>query len=298
MKASQNKYKNPATGRSLIGVCRRLGFSMLVGLLVAAPASKLFAGVLTAPTVVIMSDHERTSRMVIRNPSAVAKEIEIRMGFGIPVSDSLGNVNVDLFDTTNVDPRSCADWIKVFPRKLVLEPNGAQTIRFIASPPRGLEDGEYWARVIIKSQESKVDIPAAGEGQITTNLNMIMQTAISLKYRTGDLSSKLGLSNVKATMSDNAVDIVMDLENLGNISYVGRLNCRLLDDNGNELGAKVVDLAVYRDLRRKITVPLNVEAAGQVPTSVDVFITDEGRTDIDPKYYIRGNQLEYSMALE
>lgn len=298
MKASQNMLLNPAPKCKSNGTFRRLGFSVLVSLLIIVPAADLLAGVLTAPTVVIMSDRERTSRMIIRNPSSTPKEIEIRMGFGIPVSDSLGNVNVDLFDTTKVDPRSCADWIKVFPRKLVLAGNGSQTIRFIASPPRGLEDGEYWARVIVKSQESKVNIPTAEEGQITTTLNMIMQTAISLKYRTGDLVSKLAMSDVEATIGDGAVDILMDLQNLGNISYVGRLICRLLDADGNEIGLKIVDLAVYRDLKRKVTIPINVEAAGRIPTSVEVFITDEGRTDIDPKYRIRGNKLEYSMALD
>ena len=298
MKASQNMLLNPATKCNSNGAFRRLGFSILVSLLIMIPATDLLAGVLTAPTVVIMSDRERTSRMVVRNPSSVPKEIEIRMGFGIPVSDSLGNVNVDLFDTTKEDARSCADWIKVFPRKLVLEGNGSQTIRFIASPPRGLEDGEYWARVIVRSQESKVAIPSAEEGQITTNLNMIMQTAISLKYRTGDLVSKIAMSDFEAKIGDGKVDLLMDLQNLGNISYVGRLICRLLDSSGDEIGLKIVDLAIYRDLKRKITVPLNVEAAGRIPASVEVFITDEGRTDIDPKYRIRGNELEYSMALD
>lgn len=298
MKASQNMLLNPAPKCESNGAFRRLGFSILVSLLIMIPATDLLAGVLTAPTVVIMSDRERTSRMIVRNPSSQPKEIEIRMGFGIPVSDSLGNVTVDLFDTTKVDARSCADWIKVFPRKLVLEGNGTQTIRFIASPPRGLEDGEYWARVIVRSQESKVSIPKAKEGQITTNLNMIMQTAISLKYRNGNLVSKIAMSDVEATVGDNEVDILMDLQNLGNISYVGRLICRVMDSNGDEIGLKIVDLAIYRDLKRKITVPLNVEAAGKIPASIEVFITDEGRTDIDPKYRIRGNELEYSMALD
>ena len=298
MKVSFKELLNPAIRCNSNGTYRWLGFSMLVALLLIIPAADLLAGVLTAPTVVIMSNQERTSRMVIRNPSATPKEIEIRMGFGIPVSDSLGNVNVDLFDTTNVDPRSCADWIKVFPRKMVLEPNGSQTIRFIATPPRGLDDGEYWARVIIRSQDSKVEIPTAEEGQITTNLNMIMQTAISLKFRNGSLVSKLAMSDVKAAMGDGEVNILMDLHNLGNISYVGRLICSLLDSNGEQIGQKIVDLAVYRDLKRKITVPINVESAGRIPASVEVFITDEGRTDIDPKYRIRGNELEYSMALD
>jgi hypothetical protein len=106
------------------------------------------------------------------------------------------------------------------------------------------------------------------------------------------------MTNVHATPTEDGIDVVMDLKNLGNISYVGRLICRLLASNGDEIGQKSVDLAVYRDLRRKVSIPLNVEAAGKRVASVELFITDEGRTDIDPRYHIKGNELEYSMALE
>lgn len=291
------KLLNPAPERQARRLPWWLGFSIICLMLLSSSA-RLTAGVLVAPTVVFMSDQERTARMVVRNPSSRPQEIEIRMGFGIPISDSLGNIYVNLLDSTTVDEQSCQDWIRVFPRKMVLPANGSQTIRFIATPPRGLADGEYWARVIIRSQESRVEIPSAQEGQITTNLNMIMQTAISLKFRTGELVSQLAISNVAASTSDQAtVEVIMDLTNMGNVSYVGRLICRLLDSDKVEIGIKTVDLAVYRDLRRKVTIPINADFADRKPEQVEIFITDEGRTDIDPKYRIRGNEIEYSMAL-
>jgi len=271
---------------------------IIVFLLLLFPLSELIAGVLVAPTVVFLSDKNRTGRMIVRNPSTSPKEIEIRMGFGLPVSDSLGNVRVKLSDSAVTDPRSAMDWIRPFPRKLVLPPGGSQTIRFVANPPRDIPDGEYWARVIVRAQESQVTVPAADENEgISTNLNMIMQTAISMKYRKGNLFSKIEMLDVKAKLQENQVEIMIDMINRGNVSYLGVLNCRLLDADNNELSRQNIDLAVYYDLKRKIELPITGIRPKQ-PYSVDIFITNEGRTDIEPKNRVRGNEIKYSIVVE
>ena len=271
---------------------------ILVIFLLLFPLSELFAGVLVAPTVVFLSDQNRTGRMIIRNPSADPKEVEVRMGFGLPVSDSLGNVRVNLCDSAVTDPRSAMDWIRPFPRKLVLPPGGSQTIRFVASPPRDIPDGEYWARVIIRSQESQVNVPSAdAEEGISTNLNMIMQTAISMKYRKGNLFSKIEMTDARAELKESTVEVMIDMVNRGNVSYLGVLNCRLLDADNNELSRQNIDLAVYYDLKRKIELPVT-GIRPKRPYSVDIFITNEGRTDIEPKDRIRGNEIKYSTVVE
>ncbi|MFZ5980225.1 MAG: hypothetical protein ACOYVF_06290 [Candidatus Zixiibacteriota bacterium] len=262
------------------------------------PLTELIAGILVAPTVVFLSDQNRTGRMIVRNPSAEPKEVEIRMGFGLPISDSLGNVRVRLQDSAVTDPRSAMDWIKPFPRKLVLPPGGSQTIRFVASPPRDIPDGEYWARVIIRSQESQVAVPSAdAEEGISTNLNMIMQTAISMKYRKGNLFSKIEMTDVQAKLRENMVEVMVDMVNRGNVSYLGVLNCRLLDADNNELSRQNFDLAVYYDLKRKIELPVT-GIRPKLPYSVDILITNDGRTDVEPKDRIRGNEIKYSMVVE
>jgi P pilus assembly chaperone PapD len=262
------------------------------------PISELIAGVLVAPTVVFLSEQNRTGRMIVRNPTAEPKEIEIRMSFGLPISDSIGNVRVRLQDTLITDPRSAAAWVKPFPRRLTLAAGATQTIRFIANPPRDLPDGEYWARVVVRSQTGQTSLPVPGrEGQITTNLNMIMQTAISLKYRTGDLVSRLEMENAWANQVDSQVQVTVDLINHGNVSYIGVLDCRLMDRKNREVTRNQIDLAVYYDLRRMIVLPLP-EERGKPPYTVDILITNEGRSDIEPKDRIRGNEIKHSLALE
>ena len=267
-------------------------------LLWALPISQVLGSVLVAPTVIFLSDKNRTGRMILQNPTNEPKEISVRFSFGLPESDSLGNVQVRLQDSAVTDPRSCAEWIRAFPRKMVLQPGQSQTVRFVARPPKDLPDGEYWARVVVRSQESQTDIPVASDPQaITTNLNMIMQTAISLKYRTGDLVSDLELVDAEAHLDDSQVTVMLDMSNKGNISYLGILQCRLLDADQKEISTYKIDLAVYHAMRRRIDLPLG---AGdfKTPYRVELSITNEGRTDVPPEYVIHSDPVELTMAVE
>jgi P pilus assembly chaperone PapD len=273
------------------------GFLFSIVLLFLA-AVDLTAGVLVAPTVVFLTDKNRTGRLNLQNPTSAPVEVGINFSFGLPTSDSLGNVTIMLQDSNVTDPRSAVDWIKAFPRKVVIPPNGSQVIRLLAYPPKGLTDGEYWARIVVRSQEGETSLPVAGkENQITTKLNMIMQTAIMLKYRTGKLSAQLELKHAEAKKSDSTVHAMFDLSNRGNVSYLGVLNCRLLDKDNRQVSYKKIDLAVYRDMRRRIDLPIT-KGDFKPPYQVDLLISGQGRDDIADEDMIFGNDVTWSTTIE
>ncbi|MBI5267868.1 MAG: hypothetical protein HY851_11615 [candidate division Zixibacteria bacterium] len=269
---------------------RRARWGFLFSLVtVLALTGNLAAGVLVAPTVVLLSDKNRTARLEINNPGTTPQEVTIAFAYGLPESDSIGNVRVALQNTNVTDPRSAMEWVKAFPRQMVIPPNGSQVIRFVVNPPKGLADGEYWARVVVRSKESEQTIPKPSEeGSITTKLNMIMQTAIMLKYRTGTLNSLVAITGSEAVKTDSTVVVTMDMENRGNVSYVGVLTCRLLDTNKKEISRTQTDLAVYRQLKRRMELPLNGVTSR---CSVEVSLTTEGRTDLAPEDVIPGNKV-------
>jgi len=259
----------------------------------------LTAGVLVAPTSIILSEHDRTGRMTVQNPTDMPKEVSISFGFGLPESDSLGNVTLRIHDSTEIDhPRSALNWIRAFPRKVVLAPGATQVVRFVARPPKDLPDGEYWARIIVKSQESQPDIPSAASAeQITTRLNMIMQTAIVLKYRTGNLIAKLDIKDTRVEETDSLVAVTIDMVNLGNVSYVGILKCRLIDANKQEISHRTINLAVYEDFKRRVDLPITAGTFRR-PFEVEVSIESGGRKDIPEEELIHGNSFEYSMMVQ
>jgi hypothetical protein len=270
--------------------------ALLVGSAILIQVGESVAGVLVAPTIVFLSDKNRTGRMTIQNPTNTPKEVFVNFSFGLPTSDSMGNITLTLQDSGVTDPRSALGWVKAFPRKVLIPANGSQVVRVAANPPANLPDGEYWAQIVVRSQEGELTVPAANEAdKITTKLNMVMQTAIRLKYRTGKLVSELNLNRAYAHLVKSRVQVTIDLTNNGNVSYVGMLKCRLLDLEKNEISSTAIDLAVYRNLKRRLELPVGEK---QVPYKVEISIGNEGRNDIPPEEMINGNKIEYSMKVE
>lgn len=273
------------------------GFFIIWGLLLLS-AANLGAGVLVAPTIVVLDEKNKTGRLNLENPSDKPAEVTIGFGYGLPQSDSLGNVSITLRDSNISDPRSAMEWVKAFPRKVVLPPRGSQVVRVVARPPKDLEDGEYWARIVVESQEGSTELPpAGGEGEITTSLNMIMRTAIMLKYRTGDLVAQVELANTSISKSDSLVEVILDLVNRGNVSYLAKLTCRLLDADNREISHRNIDIAVYRDLKRRVDLPI-LEGDFKEPFQIDLVINSRERRDIAREDMIYGNEIKWSAAVE
>lgn len=272
------------------------GFFCLAVLLVVVGSAS--AGVLVAPAAVIMDDHGSGGRLNIFNNGDTPMEVTISLSFGLPESDSVGNVNVVLQDSAVTDPRCAMDWMKAFPRKLIVPPNATQVVRFIARPPRDLPDGEYWARVVVESTEGAISVPAANAAEeITTKLNMVMRTAVMVKYRSGDCSTGVRLNAAEARMVDtNRVEVIADLVNTGNASYVGLLQGRLLDAKNREVFKTQAQLAVYYDLRRRLDFFIPA-GTFEPPFRVELLVTTKGRRDIPEEEMISGNEVSTVVTL-
>jgi len=259
---------------------------------------KAGASVMVAPTVVFLSDQKRTDRIIVQNPSDKPSEVTIRFAYGLPLSDSLGNIRVELQDSLISDSKSATDWIQAFPRKVIVPALGSQTIRLVARPPQDLADGEYWTRIVVSSKEGEQAKPASENPDgISTQLNLIMQMAIMVKYRTGELVSDLELTDAKANSSENNIHVLLDLNNKGNVSYMGILEGRLVDADGKEISNNKVNLAVYRSLRRRLDF-LKPADEFKHPYKVELFITPDGRNDVPPEDMIKGNKISYSVVVE
>lgn len=271
-------------------------FCLLVVIILIS--TKLSAGVLVAPTVVFMSDKNRTGRINVQNPTDKPIEVTISFGFGLPESDSLGNVRVVIKDSNVVDPRSALDWVRAFPRKVLVPPNGEQVVRLVARPPQNLPEGEYWARIIVRSQQGQTTIPTAGESDgITTTLNMIIKTAIMLKYRNGQMNAELEVTNIQTSRDDKKLRVIVDMANHGNASYLGRITCRVLDADKKQVALAGTDLAVYRNLKRKLEMPY-VPGEHPMPFEIKIKITSEGRTDIARENMVFGNEINRVVYLD
>lgn len=280
----------------LIKKSGRITFVVFAAMMIAA--SGISAQVLVSPTVILVNDQNPTGRLTLLNQSPHIQEISIAFSFGIPESDSLGNVIVNFQDSAVSDPRSALGWISAFPRTMLINPDERQVVRLMVRAPQNLTGGEYWARVMISSQRNNTPILNIGEDKsIGTQLHMVTRQAIMFKYRKGDLTTQLVLDGATALLKDSTVEVMLDMANKGNASYVGMLHAKLKDGSGKEIARYDLRLAVYRQLRRRIDLSL----AGydyNPPYSVELEISNDGRTDINPHDLIRGNKITQTLTVK
>lgn len=280
------------------GAVRKQWWPAATAMVMVLLTGSLAAQLLVSPTTVFLSDKSPTGRLILLNQSPHDQEISVAFAFGIPESDSLGNVVVNFQDSAVTDPQSALAWIKAFPRSVIIKPGDRQVVRVMAKAPIDLEHGEYWARVMISSQRTDTPLQTLGKaGQIGTRLHMVTRQGIMLKYRVGDLSTHLNLESATASIKDSTVELMLDMTVQGNASYVGTLQCRLTDRDGTEVDTYQLRMAVYRSLRRRIELSLASHAYNP-PYQVDLEISNEGRFDINPRDLIKGNTVTYSMTVE
>lgn len=264
---------------------------LITALLLFLPLQELIANVLVSPTIVFISDKNPTGRITLLNRGNSIQEVSVYFSFGLPVSDSLGNISVTFQDSAVTDPRSCLEWARAFPKRVIVGPDESQTVRIMMRAPDNLPDGEYWARIMVRSQKAAVEVPVAGEQEgIRTQVNMITEMAIMLKYRTGDLISDMELQNASAVLKDSTVEVMIDLENRGNVSYMGMLETRLLDSDNKEISSNLRKIAVYRHLKRRIDLKF-VGGEFKPPFRVEIKIESKGRNDVTPEDMIAGNKI-------
>jgi hypothetical protein len=196
----------------------------------------------------------------VHNPDVTPVEIEVELIYGYPRGDGEGGVRVFLDPDPDQDEPSCANWVRALPRRVILMPGDRQTIRFLARPPAGLADGEYWSRIVITSRPADhhvqgIEVEEA-EG-VQVGLTLATRTIVSLTYRKGPLTTGIEVDNLEAQLTPREIITRMNLTRLGSAAWLGRVDAVLLDVDGEEITRWDRALAVYEDHRRVLRFPLD-----------------------------------------
>lgn len=232
-----------------------------------------------SPLALYINGRERSTVLTLYNDGTRPEEIQVGFAFGYPRSDSLGNLAVALSDTAPTGEPSSIGWISAFPRRVVLQPGERQAVRVLVEPPPGLADGEYWARVLIKSKGGQPPIEQKRPDGITVQIDVETTVAIPASFRLGQVRTGISIDSAQARARGDSVSARIDLSRTGNAAFLGRLQLELLDASGNVVGTRQEHLGVYHSLRRMLTVGAK---PGSRPTSVRISI-DARREDLPPE---------------
>jgi hypothetical protein len=227
----------------------------------AAVAATLGAGaaalraVSVSPMSVFMSHTNRTGTITLYNPNPLPEEIEITFAFGYPQSDSAGDVTVPLAETAPAGEPSAVPWLRAFPRRLVLQPGQQQVVRILAQPPAGIEDGEYWSRILVIATGGRPPVEQQVQPDVRVAISMRTIIVASLNYRKGRLSTGITMTDASAVQGTDGLHVTLDMARQGEAAYLGRIRIELLDAAGTVVHEEEDILSVYRTLRRRFTMP-------------------------------------------
>ncbi len=242
------------------------------------PAALAAQGVIVAPHAVYIDHASRAGSVTLYNPGDQPVEVSIGFAFGIPTTDSAGSVSIELADSAPTGQPSATTWLQAFPRRVTVGPQQRQTVRLLATPPQGLADGEYWARLVVGAKGGQV--PVAGvpdSGAVRVGLTLEVRTVLAVVYRKGALTTGLTLGAPSASYARDTMAVRVPMTRTGTAAYLGTVEAHVLDARDREVGSDVMPVAVYYGLDPRLEVPVGALAAGTYKVRVTVTTA---RTDL------------------
>lgn len=214
-------------------------FRTLVAILAAiiAVGSSAIAQIEVAPTRVMLTMRERSREVNVSNTTDGPMEVDIRLGFKLISTDSLGMQGLDSVGTPEGRQKSCENWLKIFPRRFTLAPRSSRVIRVLVTIPDGVSDGEYWARLIVGGVPVAGSVPVDGDSTegIQTNLMMRLELDLPVIVRKGDVSTGIAFDALQLRKGDGEILGLLDMNRTGNSAYRGTLDVTLRSAAGKEV---------------------------------------------------------------
>ncbi|MGH7538545.1 MAG: fimbrial biogenesis chaperone [Gemmatimonadales bacterium] len=213
--------------------------------LCAVPALRA-QGVMIAPHAVFMDQRSRGGAVTLVNPGTEPVEVSIAVFYGYTRTDSLGQLTLHQIDQPDATHPSAAGWIQAFPRRLTVEPQDRQTVRLLATPPPGLADGEYWARLAFTAKAGQVPVTGVSDtARVNVGLTLEVRTIIGLHYRKGAVQTGLAVSGLRAALVGDSVVVHARLERRGNAAYLGTVHGTVVNASRQTVGQLTVPITVF-----------------------------------------------------
>ena len=260
-------------------MARVLGSVLTVAGLMALGATSAHA-VTVSPTAVYITSRNPSALLTLINTGSRPEEIELSIGFGYPVSDTAGVLRVDIVDNAGAEEPSVASFLRVFPRRLVLQPGQRQVVRVMVAMPPGAADGEYWGRVLVKSRGGEPPIEQ-NQGNVRMQLSLETTFATAVFFHKGEVRTGIAIPSADARRTGDSVQFTLDLKREGNSAFLGRIRAELVNASGATV-AEVEDVAaVYRSLRRRFVLRTGAPLS---PGAYTVrYLVDTERPDLPPQ---------------
>ncbi len=221
--------------------------------------AKTNAQIVVNPLGVFFDPVSKTAEAQLKNTSS--KPLEVKISFEFIYEnwlDSTGKVTLIRNDSVKAAQYSLNNYIKVFPKKIIIPPGKEQTIRFLLTNVSGLEDGTYWTRIKFTSVEVEKQFDTTGKSaNIGSKFKLINEITIPIVFQKGKVFAGVDVKKYDIIRNDDdSVVIAIELERTGNSPFWGNITFELHDMTIDKIINVFEDACpLYFETRRTLAIP-------------------------------------------
>jgi fimbrial chaperone protein len=241
-------------------------------------SSAAYADMLISPTRVLMDDTNRSTTLVLRNPSNGSRTY--RLSWQDKRVDENGSYTMIKEDE---EWPSAKGMVRLSPRQITVGPNENQTVRFNWRPPADLASGEYRSHLLLEvipdisepTATLGTEAPTDGVG-IQVFMQMSFSIPVVVRHNTD--APQVSIKDVKAVPFKDGKHLALQLtfDRVGNASSFGRVSVEMQRNSKSpvEQIGEYGELSIFQEVgRRKITIPLR---DARIPEGAWVRVAYEG----------------------
>lgn len=267
-------------------------YILFVAIFLIVPLSFVYSGIGVRPQYLFIDSPSKSGVLTISNITESTVEVSIELKYGYHVTDDTGKILIVMPDNLQADDRSMLNWIRAYPSRFILGPTESQGVRIFANPPSGTPPGEYWAKMIVTPKISKTIQEKNRRG---TAIEMVTVVTVPLHYRVKPAVTGLELSGLKdVNRAEGMIKTQANFKRVGNASFWGTLQCRVLNSSGKIVGTLDKNLVVYKDLNLQLELPTDFTGGG--PYTLELTAVTK-RTDIRADLLIKAEPQRWTFPI-
>jgi hypothetical protein len=241
------------------------------------------AQISVAPPVIFMNSANRFGSLTVENGTDLGQEVSIAFRFGYPTSDSLGKMSMRYDDSVEARRSSCAEWLRVFPRKFTLAPRQQQTVRIAASMPGGLSDRLFWTRCVTTAAPQQQFVDTVERG-VTTKINFVFEQVTTVVFTIGSPRPAVEIEGKGARSDSQSVAVLWHARLKGNAPFFGTAMTKIYDSGGRQVDETSETLAIYVDMMKRSEFKRSALRRGSYTAEVTLL---SKRNDIAPENIVQ-----------
>lgn len=253
------------------------------------------AQVSLAPTALFVHDTNNMGELYVTNTSSKPQEVNVRFDFQYPASDSTGHIYMTK-DEEKERVYGLSDYVRVFPRRLILQPNSSQTLRVQVLPMPERPDGAFFTRMIVSSNAIGEDVgEREDDNAIAARIDYILEQSIPLFYRKGVNDTGVIVHEVEVNIDTERIRLIPHLSRKGNSPFLGTMRAEIFTSTGELINDTWSPSFLYFDEWRRLDLSLNDLPPGRY--RIDLHF-DTQRRDMATRDLVQAPRQTHSIEVE